>query len=125
MSSGAEVVKVIRFDRESVKALKQLTEEAIRMAIEMATADISQYAMFDTGAVPVDTGRLKASFDIAFTPRHIAMKWSAIKPTDPRQFDYADHVDKTHSTHSGYSKDIAFYAKEALRKALLNALAAM
>ena len=120
--SGADVVKVVRFDRAALEALKQLTEEAIQEAIRRASERIYDYAT-TTGAVPVDTGRLQASFDIAFTPRHMAMKWD---PVDPRnQFHYAQHVDTTHRTHSNFSGDIAFAAKEILREELLRALGAM
>jgi hypothetical protein len=64
----------VRFRPESVALLPRLTEEAIRDAIIEARAEIYEAARRYT---PVDTGKLLASFDVAFTPRTIAMIWEA------------------------------------------------
>jgi len=130
MSAGADVVKVVKFDPESIAALRQMTEAAIQEAILRARDRIYTLATGDASQVPVRTGRLRASVDIGFTPRFLALRWSAIDPKS--NFDYARIQDEGGTTGTGgyiapkyYSEVIAQQAKAILREELLIALAGM
>ena len=130
MSTGADVVVQVRFDRESIEAVKQMTQAAIMAAIERVKARLSAYAMSGQSNVPVRTGRLRASFDVASTPRSLVFKWSAIDPKSG--YDYAKIQDVGGVTGTGgaiegkdFSRHCREYAREWLREELLNALAGM
>jgi len=130
MSTGADVVKVVKFDPESIAALRQMTEAAIQEALMRAREKIIELATGEASQVPKKTGRLRASVDIGFTPRFLALKWSAIDPKS--NFDYARIQDEGGTTGTGgwiapkyYSIVIAQQAKDIIRRELLIALAAM
>ena len=66
--------------------------------------------------VPIDTGRLISSFDIASTPRSIVMQWSAVKPTQP-DVDYAIFVDQ--GGRNVYAHDFSGQMRNYARERLL------
>jgi len=124
MSKGADVVATVRFTPESVRRLKQLTEEAVRQAIRNTRDRLEALAAKYT---PVRTGRLLSSFDIAFTPRHIAMKFDPVDPDTG--FHYAKVVEEGRGpprAFSGryYAEALAFEAPIILEEELGYALAA-
>ena len=123
MSAGADVVRQVRLGtREDLARMGQLSEIAIASAIQASIPRIMHYAL-TTGSVPRDTGRLQDTVGVTWTGRNIVLVWTA---QDPRTgWHYADHVDKTHVTHSGFSLDVAFATKLIFREELIKALAAM
>ena len=123
MSAGAPVDVQMRFTEPAVALLQNLTEEAIRNAIQRTIARITNYAKSALSPVPIDTGRLRSSFDIGSTPRSIVFRWSAI---DPRTgFDYAKVQDEGRANMVGkfYSDVVKMYARmwlvEELRAELM------
>jgi hypothetical protein len=104
MSAGADVAVQVMFKKEAVAALKQLTSDAIRNALYRAKDRIYDLAQKYT---PVVTGRLAASFDMAFTPRSLVMKWDA---QDPKSgFHYAKVVEEGRSGYKPFPG--RFYAE--------------
>ena len=84
----------------------------------MATmTDMRTFALAGAG-VPVDTGKLRASFDIGKTPRSIVFMWSA---KSPKGYDYAEIQDEGGLTGTGgviipkdFSSKMRDYAHERL-----------
>lgn len=119
MSTGAPVNIQVRFGKDAMDIIKQLTEEAIQRAIQNTIMDIAEYAYSPGSQVPVRTGRLLASLDISSTPRSIVFGWSAIDPIS--NFDYAKIQDEGGLTGTGgwilpkyFSQVTKNYAKERL-----------
>ena len=120
----------VRFSKESIQALLQLTDAAIQRAIQRTMERLRAYATSGQSNVPVRTGRLRSSFSIWNTPRSIKFLWSAI---DPRSnYDYARIQDEGGLTGTGgwiagkyYSQATAAYAREWLHEELVNELQGM
>lgn len=101
MSSGPVVMQIV-LTPERLRQFKALSEEAIQRAIAVSKERIRAVAMTETpvgdpsnygytgGRVP---GQLKASFDIASTPRSIVWQWTA----PYKGIDYAQIVEKGRS----------------------------
>ncbi len=87
MSAGADVVMQVRMTKESVELAKQMTEAAVRRALERVLAELPSLAAKYT---PVVTGKLLSSFDASMTPRSIVMEWDA----EDDGFHYAEVVEK-------------------------------
>jgi hypothetical protein len=123
MSAGADVVKQVRLgDKASLARMRQMTEDAIAVAMQIAIEKIRRYAL-TTSDVPRDTGRLQDTIGFSWTARNIVLIWTA---TDPKSgFHYADHVDTTHKTKAGFSDKIRAVAKEIFRQEIINALRVM
>jgi hypothetical protein len=117
--ASSDVNVQVRFDTASIALLLQLTEDAVQRAIAATVDDLRSYAASGQAQVPVKTGRLKGSFDVASTPRSIVFKWSAIDPKS--NYDYAKIQDEGGMTGTGgwiagkyFSYTTADYARERL-----------
>jgi len=128
--ASSHVYAQVRFSKESIQALIQLTDAAIQRAIQRTMERLRAYATSGQSNVPVRTGRLRSSFSIWNTPRSIKFLWSAI---DPRSnYDYARIQDEGGLTGTGgwiagkyYSQATAAYAREWLHEELVNELQGM
>jgi len=114
---------------EALGVIAQLTEEAVQIALGRAVSRIKALELSDASQVPKKTGLLRSSFDIGFTPRYIAMKWSALSPTG---FDYAKIQDVGGMTGTGgyiapkyYSDVMREQAREIVLEELVSALREM
>lgn len=118
---SGEVVAVTRMGPDSMDIIRQLTREAVALALGRAKGRIEQLQASDASQVPIDTGLLRSSFMISFTPAHIAMKWSALSPTG---FDYARVQDEGRPGMWGwgYSDVMKMQARDIVLEELVLAL---
>jgi len=128
--SSQHVYAQVRFSKESIQALLQLTEQAIQRAVQRTADRLLAYATSGQSNVPVKTGRLRSSFSVWTTPRSIKFLWSAIDPKS--NYDYAKIQDEGGLTGTGgwiagkyYSQATAAYAREWLHEELTRELGAM
>ena len=128
--SSQHVYAQVRFSKESIQALLQLTEQAIQRAVQRTADRLLAYATSGQSNVPVKTGRLRSSFSVWTTPRSIKFLWSAIDPKS--NYDYAKIQDEGGLTGTGgwiagkyYSQATAAYAREWLHEELVRELGAM
>jgi hypothetical protein len=98
--ASSEVNVQVRFSAEAMALVAQLTDAAVTRAILSTIERVRTYAMGASSNVPVRTGRLKGSFDIASTPRSIVFKWSAVDPKT--NYDYAKIQDVGGPNRYGY-----------------------
>lgn len=121
---SGEVVVTGRLGVTDFRRIASLTYEAISRAIDRTTMDLRVLNSMPE-VVPLDTGRLQASFVVSATPGQIAMKWSAIDPKTG--FNYAKVQDEGNARIRGkhYGSFMLRKAKELLRKYLLVELQGM
>ena len=121
---SGEVVITGRLGVTDFRRIAQLMYEAISRAIDRTHAELDR---FNQMWVPIDTGRLRASFVKSVTPGQIAMRWSAVDPKTG--FNYAKVQDEGDSRGRfpgwNFSGNMMEKAKELLRKYLLMELGAM
>lgn len=114
MSAGSDVVVTGRIGKGSFEIIRELTNDAIMLAIEKTKTEAIQYEMQAGSPVPKDTGRLRSSFIISIVSQTIAMKWSAIDPAG-KGYDYADIVDQ----RQPYSQKLLEWVKQRLHANLI------
>ena len=112
------VVVTARIGKGNMEIIKELTTDAVRLALEQTKADAIAYEQGGASPVPIDTGLLRSSFMISIVSQTIAMKWSAIRPADKNQFDYAGVQDAKHN-YSGKMKE---WVKRKLHENLISML---
>ncbi len=115
----------VRFTREAMALLASLTEQAIVNAVERTKVRLKAHALGTVSPVPVDSGDLKASFDIGSTPRSIVMRWSSLD----KGYDYALVADigRPNDAYVGrhYSDQMRDVSREFLVEELTRELQAM
>lgn len=123
--ASSPVIVQTKFSLEAIALMNQLIPQAVQRAIELAKNDTKQYAKSDISNVPVDTGRLRASFDIATTPYFLVMKWSAIDPRSGYDYAMVQDVGRKNMVGKFYSEVTKFYAQQFLVQRLREELEAM
>jgi len=119
MSAGADVIRQVRVDK--LPEFRRLVPEKIAIALALARDDITNYAL-SMSDIPYDTGTLQRSFEIASLPSGLIMKWD---PFDPKTgFHYADLQNRTHKRFAGFAERVKAFARDAIRRRLIEVFAA-
>ncbi len=107
-----------RVPTSAKEIMSQLIRTSITQAQYRAKERLLAWQMATGSPTPIDTGLLRSSFNVVIMDRTIVGKWSAIRPADPRQFDYAAIVNQ----RQPYSEQVKEKAKQILVEELIREL---
>ena len=115
----------MRFTREAIALLIQLTEQAVVNAIERVKARLRAFEQSVVSPVPIKTGRLQRSFDIGSTPRSIVMSWTAVDPSSGYNYALVQDIGRGDMVGKYYSSQMKDVAREFMVEELTRELEAV